>query len=313
MARIHRWGIAFLALMGLGIWAPSASANDFFDDLIGTGGTPRQEYNEDVRQAREEYQRNVYQARENYNRDRQRAESRYSRDRYARGGGYNAYGKYVEAMRKAEDSYRGRLSRAEREYYDDQRKAQSRYERNRDREWNSHYRRNNRRRGDIWDRARNRRHQDEWYRRGRNHYPDYGYDYSDYYWDRGNYSRYHRGCNTGCSRYRPYRHGDSYRRNRVTYWSTGSDWGYYRDHNENGAGRWNLSVDFGVPGGNGYVNYDPYTYNRGHRYPYHRYRNHMNRDRYVRYNRRNDDHFRLSAGSDYYGDRYVYGDLHLTF
>lgn len=308
MARIIRSGILFLALISLGALAPSVSASDFFEDLIGTGGNASQKYQEDIRQAEREYYRNIERAQVNYNNDRHRAESTFSRDRYARGGGYNAYEKYREAIHKAQERYRSRLQGAQREYYDDQRKAQDRYRRNVQRDHDQWYRDNNRRRGDVWDRARYRRHEDEWRRRGRNHSPDYGYDYSDYYWDRGNRSRYS-NCRSNC--YQTYRHGSSYRRNRVTYWSDGNDWGYYRDHNENGRANWNLSVDFGVPGGHGYVNRDPYTYNRGHRYPYQRYRTHMRRDRYVRRNDR--DSFRLSAGSDYYGDRYVYGDLHLTF
>jgi hypothetical protein len=293
------------SLAGLGLalaLTGSASADDFFGDLFRGSGTrdPQGRYQEDSRKAQQEYYQNVQRAQQNYHNAIRKAEQDFYQDRYRsrnQRDQYRSYERYQDRTQSAQRTYYDRLSRAQQEYQRDMQKARDDYYRNQDRYRRDIYddwQRGNNRFQDDW---RRRQHLDEWNRRRPNHYPTYGYDHGDYYYDREIYGRYD--------------HAQPYDRGQVTYWSDGrGGTGYYRPHEDSywQNPSWNLSVNLGVPGNHGYVNYDPYTYGRGGRYPHEYYRDYRWQDQRLRY--QSEPSFRLAAGNDYYGDSYLYGSLY---
>lgn len=298
MSRLVR-SIAGLGL--LVILAGAAPANDFFDDLFRGSGSrdPQGRYREDTREAQQEYYENVRRAQQTYQNAMRKAEEDFYRDRYRTSNPrdqYRSYERYQDRSQSAQTTYYSRLSRAQQEYQRDMQKAQADYYRNLERYQRDIYGNNQRGSGPVWDDWRRRQNQNEWNNRRPNHYPTYGYDHGDYYYDRQIYGRYD--------------HAQPYNRGQVTYWQDGrGGTGYYRQHEDDrwrNAG-WNLGVNFSIPGGNGYVDYDPYTYGRGGRYPGAYYSDYRRQDTRLRYN--NQPSFRLAGGNDYYGDSFFYGSL----
>lgn len=288
-----------LALGGL-LLASQAFAFDFFDDLVRGGSqNPQQRYAEDVQKAQQNYQEDAYNTEQNYRQSMQEAQTRYQRERqYANTyeAAYRSYQDYVRRVQAAHEKRYERMTQAQRKYYERVQKAQERYYQNLGRNWNQVYNDNHYRQGQVWDRVRRGQHSDEWRYRRDNHYPSYGYDYGQYYWDRDGRQVTH--VRTGWDG------ADG------QWWDNQGGSGWYRDYDSDyrWRNRWNLGVHLGVPGGHGYVDRDPYTYSRG-RYPQTYYNSHMNRGVQLQFGDENGS-FRLSAGETYYGDRYLYGDLY---
>jgi hypothetical protein len=248
------------------------------------------QYYDDVRKAQERYQREV---RDAY-RDRDPRDIYEAQRDYGNRTG-DAARRYQDRIRRAQETYSKEVQRARERYQ----KAQSDYYRDAYRwEHNDRYGRyqgwNNQ---SGWA-----RHQDDWQNRGRYDYPNYGYDYSNYYWgyDPNNTNWY-----GGYNQY-------GYRGEGATYYRTqNGQTGYYYPHEDEAWRNWQLSVGVSFPGNTGYVNYDPYTYGYGNRYSYDYYRNYRWDNRLALNG--NQPSFNLSAGSNYYGDSYLYGNLYFPF